>query len=461
MRLRENPFGYGDGRYNDIDSNTRIENKLIVGNVDDLLQLLANNRKLCNQIRQSDIDLLSGGPPCQGFSLAGRREQNDSKNLLPLSFAKIAGLILPKVVLLENVKGITAPFETSDGVKHYAWLEVAKSFSLKGFVPVCMLLNSKYFGVPQNRPRFILYAFRKDVFDALKMREGNTDLTNAILLNSKLFYNKVRSKRNNLNDIKIGDIALYDIESDPSYFDGKLLPKITNTADNFVPASEAIGDIVSTKHSYKLEDVKNNYPLHLMNRFKQNYGSVFDKIQNHLPRNHSFRVRARFRLHQVLNNMNGMRQDAMQVISGKLVEEKLVEKVYSEFKKEKLLVKFGGNEIFDVLRSFDQFKEYLKYIESKKHSQQAIRKDEPAPAQMTIPDDLCHYSIYELRTFTVREMARIQSFPDWFVFRFKITTGGDQRKYEIPQYTQVGNAVPPLLAFSLGRTIHKLLKSIE
>jgi DNA (cytosine-5)-methyltransferase 1 len=61
----------------------------------------------------------------------------------------------------------------------------------------------------------------------------------------------------------------------------------------------------------------------------------------------------------------------------------------------------------------------------------------------------------------VREMARLQSFPDWFVFRSKITTGGQQRSYEVPQYSQVGNAVPPLLAFEIGRTIAKILQTIK
>ena len=106
----------------------------------------------------------------------------------------------------------------------------------------------------------------------------------------------------------------------------------------------------------------------------------------------------------------------------------------------------------------NSFKEYIKQIGSRKHSQRAIKFNEPAPAQMTIPDDLCHYSSSELRTLTVREMARIQSFPDWFVFRSKITTGGKQRSFEVPQYTQVGNAVPPLLAYELGKNIKRTLK---
>lgn len=54
-------------------------------------------------------------------------------------------------------------------------------------------------------------------------------------------------------------------------------------------------------------------------------------------------------------------------------------------------------------------------------------------------------------------MARIQSFPDWFVFRSKVTTGGQMRRFEVPQYTQVGNAVPPLLAYALGKVIQSII----
>jgi DNA (cytosine-5)-methyltransferase 1 len=71
-----------------------------------------------------------------------------------------------------------------------------------------------------------------------------------------------------------------------------------------------------------------------------------------------------------------------------------------------------------------------------------------------------HYHSKELRTLTVREMARIQSFPDNFVFRSKVTTGGQQRKFEVPQYTQVGNAVPPLLGRALGLSIKDLLNRL-
>jgi DNA (cytosine-5)-methyltransferase 1 len=81
--------------------------------------------------------------------------------------------------------------------------------------------------------------------------------------------------------------------------------------------------------------------------------------------------------------------------------------------------------------------------------------NKPAPTVTTLPDDILHYS--EPRVLTVRESARLQSFPDWFHFLGKYTTGGAMRIRECPRYTQVGNAVPPLLARAIGFTLTALL----
>jgi DNA (cytosine-5)-methyltransferase 1 len=460
-RLRENPFEYNKGRYSDIDSTTDFKRKLIIGNIDHFLKFLIKNKNICRQIRKENIDVLSGGPPCQGFSLAGKRVKDDHKNLLPLSFAKFAGLVKPKVVILENVKGITAPFETTDGIKHYAWLEVAKAFSLKGFVPICMLVNSKYFGVPQNRPRFILLAFREDIFNKIKERDSNNDITTLILLESQVFFNKVRKKRKKLEDIKTTDLKIHDMETDPEFFEGSILPMRRNDENSFVKASEAISDISNTNRVYKLDNIQANYPSKLGELFKSGKLKKPEVLKNHEPRKHSFKVQARFRLFQILNGLNGLRQDAVEVFTGKSQNEETIRAVYNAIREESVLINDGGMLSLQKLRSLQFFKEYLKELESKKHSQRAIKKNEPAPAQMTIPDDLCHYSSTELRTLTVREMARFQSFPDWFIFRSKVTTGGKQRSFEVPQYTQVGNAVPPILAHELGKTIGNLLNSIQ
>lgn len=76
-----------------------------------------------------------------------------------------------------------------------------------------------------------------------------------------------------------------------------------------------------------------------------------------------------------------------------------------------------------------------------------------SPTVVTMPDDFIHYSSH--RAMTVREMARLQSFDDSFVFQGKRTTGGDMRKVDVPQYSLVGNAVPPLMARAIGNEILK------
>lgn len=92
----------------------------------------------------------------------------------------------------------------------------------------------------------------------------------------------------------------------------------------------------------------------------------------------------------------------------------------------------------------------------KKHRICLMHEENPAPTITTLPDDVLHYS--EPRILTVRESARLQSFPDWFQFRGKFTTGGSQRTKECPRYTQVGNAVPPYLARAIGLAIESVLK---
>ena len=106
----------------------------------------------------------------------------------------------------------------------------------------------------------------------------------------------------------------------------------------------------------------------------------------------------------------------------------------------------------------DACKEELKKenLESQKRNYTVLDPEGQSPTVVTMPDDFIHYSQY--RALTVREMARLQSFDDTFVFQGKRQTGGDKRKSEIPQYTLVGNAVPPLMARAIGNTILKVIK---
>ncbi len=95
-------------------------------------------------------------------------------------------------------------------------------------------------------------------------------------------------------------------------------------------------------------------------------------------------------------------------------------------------------------------------LSSNKRNYNVLKPEEQSSTIMTIPDDYVHYN--SPRALTVREMARLQSFDDSFVFQGKRTTGGRERKNTVPQYTLVGNAVPPLMAKAIGLEI---LKNIQ
>ena len=95
-------------------------------------------------------------------------------------------------------------------------------------------------------------------------------------------------------------------------------------------------------------------------------------------------------------------------------------------------------------------------MKTDKRDYKCLKADKPSTTVMTLGDDFCHYS--EDRSLTVREMARLQSFDDDFVFQGKRTTGGDRRKTETPQFTQVGNAVPPLMARAIAEEILKHIR---
>jgi len=104
---------------------------------------------------------------------------------------------------------------------------------------------------------------------------------------------------------------------------------------------------------------------------------------------------------------------------------------------------------------YDDAKNKLKILglESEKRNYNVLRPDAQSPTVMTIPDDYIHYA--SPRALTVREMARLQSFDDSFVFQGKRSTGGNKRKFEVPQFTLVGNAVPPLMARAVAMEVLK------
>lgn len=114
-----------------------------------------------------------------------------------------------------------------------------------------------------------------------------------------------------------------------------------------------------------------------------------------------------------------------------------------------IIAKYG-----DYDKSKDELKE--KGLESQKRNYVVLNPLGQSPTVCTMPDDFIHYAA--CRPTTVREMARLQSFDDSFVFQGKRQTGGNNRQKEIPQYTLVGNAVPPLMARAIANTLLQHIK---
>ncbi len=118
-------------------------------------------------------------------------------------------------------------------------------------------------------------------------------------------------------------------------------------------------------------------------------------------------------------------------------------------KRLKIIAKYGDYDL-----SKKELKE--KGLDSQKRNYVVLNPLSQSSTVCTMPDDFIHYSAY--RPTTVREMARLQSFDDSFVFQGKRQTGGNNRQKEIPQYTLVGNAVPPLMARAIANTLLQHIK---
>ena len=112
-RLREDPRTYpelGKG-FCDIAEGSDLKGNLVVGSIVELNKWLEKNENILSQLKtgfmpKGEVDLVSGGPPCQSFSMAGLRQLSNDRNILPWEFAKFVGMIKPKFALLENVTGI-------------------------------------------------------------------------------------------------------------------------------------------------------------------------------------------------------------------------------------------------------------------------------------------------------------------------------------------------------------------
>ena len=159
---------------------------------------------------KGEITLLAGGPPCQGFSLAGRRTQSDPRNALTDDYISIVKVLQPRFLLIENVKGFTLQFKknastTSDNGPYSE--QVKQRLELAGYKVFSGLVDLSLFGVPQSRKRFILIAIKDDDI-ALKKLCGKSPIDLLLAYRKRflsykgLTYDKAISVKDAIGDLE-------------------------------------------------------------------------------------------------------------------------------------------------------------------------------------------------------------------------------------------------------------------
>lgn len=440
-RLNDNPFERPQTDMPELSTTSDFTGKLIVGDIRRLNSFIEDKH---SPLINGEVDLVSGGPPCQSFSLAGRREFGNQRNQLPWEFAKFVNAQRPKMVLLENVEGILRPFKLENHT-YYAWFEVCKAFASIGYVTCPLLVNARLAGVAQNRPRFIMIAVREDLAtnlssDTADWFQQGIRLIDAVRKDSTdAEYDGDRWTYRDLNESSWQQRAQHSVFSPLVAF-----PEIDSQRTVF----DAIGDLQLENAPRKSRYVKNLNKLFSPLLADPRHAMMNTRVPVNTPR-----VRARFRLYQIIARAGKETTNEVRAVLRRQSVE--LPSPIAEYLLDADLLDYGRG-IPDDERSLMT---YLDGLATKKFSQKALLKDQPAPAALSIPDDICHYQ--EARTLSVREMARIQSFPDAFEFRGIPTTGGARRSYQVPQYTQIGNAVPPLLGNALGNVISNILGELS
>lgn len=329
----------------------------------DINEVLEKYRPQLRALR-GKVDLVAGGPPCQGFSMAGRRNARDQRNKLVHAYIDFIDIVRPKVVFLENVKGFTIKFNQSKRSKPYSNV-VLQALNRLGYDVEGRIIDFSDFGIPQRRHRFILVGV---------LRGDAQDFFTKVIAHKRLF---LQSK---------------------------------GLEDKKYPVQEVLSDIERKRGERDSPDSKGfkagTYAL---------AGTAYQKLlrvegtsepDSHRFPNHGQETVKKFRYFQTFKRNKNLAPKAK--------------------------LKFG----------------------LKKMCIMALDSQSISPTLTTLPDDYIHYS--EPRILTVREYARIQTFPDWFEFKGKYTTGGDRRKKEVPRYTQIGNAIPPLFAEQAGMILKEM-----
>ncbi|ANS02765.1 site-specific DNA methylase [uncultured Mediterranean phage uvDeep-CGR0-KM14-C182] len=123
----------------------------------DITQLSGEQALEMAGVAPGELDVLDGSPPCQGFSTAGLREFDDTRNRLFEEYIRLLDAYRPKVFIMENVTGL------KKGKMKLTFAEMTRAMKAQGYTVSCRELNAWWWGVPQNRRRLIWIGTREDL----------------------------------------------------------------------------------------------------------------------------------------------------------------------------------------------------------------------------------------------------------------------------------------------------------
>lgn len=363
-----------------------------------------------NRADKLTIDAIFGGPPCQGFSRAGKRDPNDPRNMLFKEYVRVVNEIRPSYVVMENVEGfmdmVLYDFQGLDG-RYYDGGNRIVNILLNEFTEIGYetleprLLDASDFGVPQRRNRAIF-------------------------------------------------IAHLPNKAQPEY------PLATLNENEKVSILDAIGDLIrnpQTRRRYN--NGLTDYQIQSREGRTPNiHGQPImgtPQFKNNDLSNHSNLIVERFSLYNRGEDTSALRRRIIRAGIDLENHPHLTELVLNQ-----IGGKLSREELIETFRDGNVDPNLVEILLTKKNNRVKLNHEIQSPTVLTLPDDFI--SPFEDRIFSVRELARLQSFDDSFEFLGKRTTGGDRRKFEVPQYTQVGNAVPPLLSKAIALQIRRAIE---
>ncbi len=329
---------------------------------EDINQISSDKIRIYSSIKNQEIDVVFGGPPCQGFSLMGKRLLEDPRNLLVFHFVRIVAELKPKFFVFENVKGMASG-------KHQNFIqELINKFEYYGYQvqQPYQVLNAAYYGVPQKRERLFLLGCREDL-----------TLPNYPEPTFQPPYSQVAKRYSHLPHTPTVREALQD------------LPKIENYPEL---TQQDWADVCFDKPSF--------------------YGKILRGIAKNV------------------NDYSYPRQYNSRRLTSSLRTEHSIESI-ERF----AATPPGKTEPISRFHKLDPDGLCNTLRAGTPSSRGAYTS--PRPIHPFIP-----------RCITVREAARLHSYPDWF--RFHVTKWHGCR--------QIGNSVPPLLAQAVAAEMIKLLK---